>query len=157
MPDLPPNLRALVPTEAAAVIAVIGAAFADVRVDPPLSALRETAASIAEQLAASGGSGAWSGDRLVGLVLWSERADGLYLGRLAVLPGWRRRGIAHALIEVSETEARRRGLPRLHLGTRLMLVDNRRLFAGCGFVEIATHAHPGYEHPTWVEMEKRLA
>jgi hypothetical protein len=47
-------------------------------------------------------------------------------------------------------------MPRLHLGTRLVLADNRRLFASCGFVEIARHAHPGYAAPTWVEMEKRL-
>jgi hypothetical protein len=42
------------------------------------------------------------------------------------------------------------------LSTRLVLADNRRLFAGCGFVEIAQHAHPGYDHPTFVEAEKRL-
>jgi hypothetical protein len=37
-----------------------------------------------------------------------------------------------------------------------VLTGNRRLFAACGFVEIARHAHPGYAAPTWVEMEKRL-
>jgi hypothetical protein len=44
----------------------------------------------------------------------------------------------------------------VYLGTRLVLTDNRLLFASCGFVEVALHAHPGYAAPTSVEMEKRL-
>jgi hypothetical protein len=44
----------------------------------------------------------------------------------------------------------------MHLGTRLALEGNRRLFARFGFQEVARHAHPGYAAPTWVEMEKRL-
>ena len=49
------------------------------------------------------------------------------------------------------------GLPRLLLSTRLVLVGNRRLFARCGFVETAQLAHPGYAHPTFVDLEKALA
>ena len=56
----------------------------------------------------------------------------------------------------TEAVARRTGQPRVHLGTRLVLAANRRLFASCGFVEVALHAHPGYAAPTSVEMEKRL-
>jgi GNAT superfamily N-acetyltransferase len=72
-----------------------------------------------------------------------------------VRPDWRGRGIARAL--VSAAEARRRGLPRMHLSTRLVLVDNRRLFASCGFREGERHAHPGYAAPTFVDMEKVIA
>jgi hypothetical protein len=61
------------------------------------------------------------------------------------------------MIAALEQEARARGLPRLLLSTRLVLADNRRLFARCGFVETAQHAHPGYAHPTFVDMEKALA
>jgi len=39
----------------------------------------------------------------------------------------------------------------------LVLLDNRRLFAACGFVETARDAHPEYAEPTFVNMEKRLA
>ena len=53
--------------------------------------------------------------------------------------------------------ARSTGLPRLYLSTRLVLLDNRRLFGACGFVETARDAHPGYAEPTFVNMEKRLA
>jgi hypothetical protein len=42
------------------------------------------------------------------------------------------------------------------LSTRLALIDNRRLFASCGFREGEQHAHPGYAAPTFVDMEKLL-
>ena len=87
----------------------------------------------------------------------SSSKDGLYLGRLAVAPAWRGRGIARALVAAAEMAARRTGLPRVHLSTRLVLLDNRRLFAACGFVETTRDAHPGYAEPTFVNMEKRLA
>ncbi len=98
---------------------------------------------------------------LAGSALWMEqgmaRGWGLYLCRLAVAPAWRGRGIAKALIAAAEATAREIGLSRIHLSTRLVLLDNRHLFAGCGFVETTRHAHPGYAEPTFVNMEKRLA
>jgi hypothetical protein len=47
-------------------------------------------------------------------------------------------------------------LPRIRLSTRLALLDNRRLFAACGFVETTRETHPGFAAPTFVNMEKRL-
>ena len=149
----------MVPADCDAVAALIRLAFAaqPVRTDPPPSALREDAASVAAHLVAGGGSVAEVDGQLVGSVMWEPKGGGLYLERLAVDPAWRGRGIARSLVAVVEEAARQTGAPRVHLGTRLVLTDNRRLFAACGFVEIARHAHPGYAAPTWVEMEKRLA
>jgi predicted N-acetyltransferase YhbS len=93
---------------------------------------------------------------MVGSALWNEQDGGLYLGRLAVVPAWRGRGVAKALVAAAEEAARRMALPRIHLSTRLVLFDNRRLFAACGFVESACHPHRGYAEPTFVIMEKRL-
>ncbi len=146
----------------------------------PPSALRETALTLGAQVAATGGLAAVAaggtgtpdaparapgeparkdepGPAGVGVLLWSERDGGLYVGRLAVAPAWRGCGVARALLAAAEREAVRRNLPRLHLGTRLALAGNRRLFAACGFAEVAEHAHPGFAHPTWVELEKRLS
>ena len=152
-------LRALRASDAEAAAALIRTAFAaqTVVTDPPPSALRETGASVAASLAEGGGIGAWARGSLAGCVIWQVQERGLYLGRVSVDPAWRGRGIAPAMIAALEQEAQARGLPRLLLSTRLVLVDNRRLFARCGFVETAQHAHPGYAHPTFVDMEKPVA
>lgn len=152
------RLRPLVPQDGPTGAALIRAAFSvqAVQTDPPSSALQENAETVAAQIATGGGAGAEAQGCLVGLVLWVEREGGLYFGRLAVLPAWRGRGIAWALIAAAEAEARRRGMPRVHLSTRLVLADNRRLFAACGFRETERRTHAGYDAPTSVVMEKFL-
>lgn len=145
--------------DAAAVAALVRAAFAaqSVPTDPPASALRLTAADVRAHLAAGGGGMVVEAEGvMVASIMWSEEDGGLYIARLAVTPASRRRGHARALLAVAEETARAAGMPRVHLGTRLALADNRRLFAEAGFVEVARHAHPGYAEPTWVAMEKRL-
>ena len=146
------------PEDAAAVAALIRAAFAaqSVVTDPLPSALRVTEADVAEHLRIGGGAVAEVAGGLAGSALWAEQDGGLYLARLAVAPAWRGRGIAKALVAAAEAAARAMGLPRIHLSTRLVLLDNRRLFAACGFVETTREAHPGYAEPTFVNMEKRL-
>jgi len=153
------TIRPLTGGDALAAVGVIHAAFRaqSARTDPPSGALRETADSVAAQIAAGGGACAEAGACMVAAILWAEQDGGLHLGRLAVLPAWRRRGLARALVAAAEAEAYRRGLRRLSLGVRLVLEDNRRLFAACGFVETALTSHPGYAEPTSVTMEKRLA
>ena len=138
---------------------LIRTAFAaqSVVTDPLPSALRVTEADVAAHLAAGAGAVAEADDRLVGSALWAERDGGLYLSRLAVAQRWRGCGIAKALVAATETAARRLRLPHIHLSTRLVLIDNRRLFAACGFVETTREAHPGYAEPTFVNMVKRLA
>jgi GNAT superfamily N-acetyltransferase len=145
--------------DAAAVAALVRSAFAaqPVPTDPPASALRLSADDVRAHIGAGGGGAVVAdADRLVGSVLWSEQDGGLYVARVGVDVAWRRRGVAKQLLGAAEAAARELGLPRLHLGTRLVLEDNRALFAACGFVELSRHAHPGYAAPTWVAMEKRL-
>ncbi len=149
--------RAIETSDAAAVAALIRAAFGAIPVlDPRPSALRETEASVLAHLAAGGGGAVITQAEPVAAVLWSEQDGGLYLGRLATAPHCRGHGLATGLVLAAEAEAWRRGLPRLHLGVRLALSGNRRLFARLGFVETRLHAHPGHSEPTWTEAEKWL-
>ncbi len=171
------SLRPLCEADAEAVAALVRRAFAaqSVPTDPPASALRLAGEDVRAHLAAGGGGvvatpgavGAGSnapgqspplgsGLAPVASVMWVEQDGCLYIARLAVDPAWRRRGVARVLLAAAETAAEERRLPRLHLGTRIVLADNLALFRACGFAEIARHAHPGYASPTWVELEKRL-
>jgi GNAT superfamily N-acetyltransferase len=151
-----PALRAAGPGDAEPMAALIRLAFAaqSVVTDPLPSALRESAATIETHFAK--GDGGFLIEGPAACLLWAVDERGLYLGRVAVHPDWRGRGLAKRLIAATEEVARERGLKLLHLSTRLVLTDNRRLFAACGFVETKEEAHPGYAHPTFVHMEKRL-
>jgi GNAT superfamily N-acetyltransferase len=151
------TIRLMEPADAEAVSALIGMAFAaqPVVLDPAPSALGVTAADVAAHLQTGGGAVAGL-TGLVGSVLWQTTAEVLQVSRLAAHPDYRRMGIARRLLAAAEQTARGSGVKRMSLGTRLALGGNRALFAGCGFREVAQHAHPGYPVPTWVEMEKRL-
>lgn len=152
------TLRPLTCADAAEVAALIRRAFAvqPVATDPPSSALRETGATIASAIERGGGAGIEASGRLAGAVLWHEQEGGLYLGRLSVEPAWRGRGLARRLVAAAEAEAVRRGLPRVYLKARLVLHDNRRLFAACGYAEGILETHAGYAAPTTVIMTKIL-
>lgn len=151
------EIRSLGEANAEPIAALIRLAFASLSatVEPPPSALRETATNIAAIFAAGGGGAGVDLDgQLVAACIWQPRDGGLYFGRLSVHPAARGRGLARALIAAAEAEARARGLPKMMLSTRLPLADNRRLFAAMGFREVAYHAHPGFAEPTFVDMEK---
>ena len=145
----------MLPADADVVAGLIRLAFASIPVplDSAPSALRETPDSIRDHLAAGGGAVM---EDALGCILWSERDGGLYIGRLCVHPAQQGRGLAGLLVGTAEAEARRRGLPRLHLGVRLALPGNRRLFARLGFTEIRLHTHQGHVGPTWTEAERWL-
>lgn len=152
------DLRPALAEDAEALAALIRRAFVhQAPTVPPPSALRETAESVAAQLRAGGGAVALAEGEAVGAVLWKPRDGALGLGRLAVDPDWRRRGVARALLAEAEAEARRLGLDRLRLSTRLSLLDNRRLFAAAGYREVSFECHEGFSEPTFVDMERRLA
>ena len=118
---------------------------------------REQGLTLRRATAAHGGGAViHDGGAMVAAVLWREEDASLYVGRLAVRPAHRRCGLARMLMAEAEREARRRGLRRMHLGVRLVLEDNRRLFLSCGFVDAEYLSHEGFSEPTWVRMERTL-
>lgn len=152
-------IRTLQPGDAGAAATLIRLAFEAIPMplDPAPSALGESAEAILAHMAAGGGGAvAEEGGALVGCIVWAERDGGLYFGRLCVHPSQWGQGLAGLLVEAAVAEARRRRLPRLHLGVRLALTGNRRLFARLGFTETRLRTHEGYAGPTWTEAERWL-
>jgi GNAT superfamily N-acetyltransferase len=94
--------------------------------------------------------------QLLGCVLATRQGESLYLGRFAVHPDFRRHGIASRLLAEAERHARATGATALTLGVRIALPDNFRYFAAHGFREIGREAHAGFDHPTSINMAKRL-
>jgi len=92
----------------------------------------------------------------VAVVFLTVKPGRLYLGKLAVDASMRGQGLARRLVAQAETRARILGLPVVELETRVELVENHATFARLGFAKTGETAHPGYDRPTSITMQKRL-
>lgn len=138
------------------VLTLIQTAFAymDGVVDPPSSVHRLTL----DHLRAQCTSGeVWSlGAPVHACVLLTPKPDALYIGKLAVAPSHRGRGLARELINLAQTRATGLGLPRLELKSRIELSQNHAVFTALGFHEARRTTHPGYIRPTSILFYKDL-
>jgi ribosomal protein S18 acetylase RimI-like enzyme len=73
--------------------------------------------------------------RAAGDVAPTPPQDAYYVDALAVAPEWRRRGIAHQLLDEAHRQAAQAGLARLALDTGLQNTGARRLYEAYGFGE----------------------
>jgi ribosomal protein S18 acetylase RimI-like enzyme len=135
----------------------VHSAFRDLPIDPPSSVLRETLKDFAARLRADTIFVASASGQLIGSVFCTPDEDALYIGRLAVRPDWRRRGVASALVDAAKAEAKHRGSMRMTLGARIALAGNVALFRRHGFVVVRETCHPGFTTPTSYDMEQTLA
>ncbi|MEQ8672114.1 MAG: GNAT family N-acetyltransferase [Aggregatilineales bacterium] len=152
------NIVSATPADSARLYAIITRAFAQYKemLVPPSSVFKETADSIQTKLTKGGGFIVRIKDQDAGSVLYEPQEDHLYLGRLAVLPEYRGKGIAHALINAVESHASQHNFPRVKLGVRLALEANRRLFTSLGYEIIDYGTHDGFPEPTYVNMAKSI-
>jgi predicted N-acetyltransferase YhbS len=131
--------------------------FGALDIDPPSSMLKESLDHFAERFRSDTIFVAQDGTRLIGSVFCTPEEGALYIGRLAVAPAWRRRGVAGTLVEAAKNEARRRGAARITLGARIALLGNVALFRRHGFVVVRETCHPGFTTPTSYDMELAIA
>src|SRR3954464_6005096 len=98
------HIRHATTEDAVAVYQIVQAAFEQYRGALPVSvnALDETLEDVLKDISAIGVLLAFDGDEPVGTVRYEVQPDLLYVGRLAVLPSHRRRGIGAALMEYVE-------------------------------------------------------
>jgi ribosomal protein S18 acetylase RimI-like enzyme len=157
-PDLGFRLRPAYPEDGEAIAELLHEAFApyDGKLQPRPGALSETGSGIAAALGKGAGNVAEAGRLLVGSVLWQRQGEGFYLGRLAAKPGWQRRGIARALVGSVIAAAAEARVPQVTLNVRIRLPDNIALFESLGFTRTEARAHPGFDHPTYYVMVRRV-
>ena len=136
--------------------ALVRGVFGALAIDPPSSVLNESRDDFAERLTSETCFVIEAEGRLIASVFCAVDGDALYIGRLAVAPDWRRRGLASLLVEAAKTEARRRGLARITLGARIALPGNVALFRRHGFEIVRATCHPGFTTPTSYDMELGL-
>jgi ribosomal protein S18 acetylase RimI-like enzyme len=152
------TLREAANADLPALVTVLKAAFEEYRdrLDPPSGAHGETAAKLREVLRTARAVLALAGDDMVGCVFYAPSGDHIDLFRLAVLPEYRRRGIAQALIAYVEARGRELGLARVQLGVRVALPNNRAYYERLGYRFVEARTHAGYAEPTFVILEKLL-
>ena len=131
-------------------------AYMDGRIDPPSSlhsfdAAKLAAKAVEEELVLAFVDGA-----LAGCLFAAPRGDALYLGKIAVRPDLRGRGLAKRMFELAEAGARARGFTALELQARIELTENHRTFTALGFEKVGEGSHPGYTRPTDVNFRKAL-
>jgi predicted GNAT superfamily acetyltransferase len=94
---------------------------------------------------------------IIGCAFAALRDDCVYVGKVAVAPSARGKGVARAMFAAAEGLAQTHGRRFLELQTRIELVENHAIFAALGFKKVAESAHPGYSRPTSITMRKRVA
>lgn len=144
-----------------AFLALMKVAFAQHRgkIQPESSVFRETVDTIRTKLEKQTLLLAYdptAGEKPVGCVVCYPREGQFYLGRLAVDPTHRGRGIAKLLVQRVEDEATRLGYQSIFLEVRIALKGNIAFFENCGYKITTSHAHEGFDMPTFYRLEKQL-
>jgi GNAT superfamily N-acetyltransferase len=156
MPTL--TLRDALPDEAPLVTHLILTVFEEFRgqLNPPSGAHNKTPDKVGAKMAQGGALLAVVEGEVAGCVLYYPEAGRMYLGRLAVLPAYRRHGVGQALVAAVEDKARQAGYNRVSLSVRVALPHNRAFFERMGYRWCSDEYHPGFTQPTFVKLEKKL-
>lgn len=123
---------------------------------PPTGALLESVEDVTRGIATGGAAVAWLGETTAGAVRFDMEPDHLYVGRLAVPPAYRGRGVASALMAHADERAAAHGLPVVRVEVRSALPGNIALFKRLGFIHVETRPHPRMPSVTTVTLEKSI-
>jgi GNAT superfamily N-acetyltransferase len=124
------------------------------RIDPPSSLVAMTPATLRAKADEETLVTLWDGGALVGCGYLKDTGRSVHLGKLAVRVDRRGRGLLRRIVAEADAMARALGRPVLELQTRSELTENHATFAALGFREVGRVAHPGYDRPTSVTMQR---
>jgi ribosomal protein S18 acetylase RimI-like enzyme len=102
----------------------------------------ETVETVVDDMRQGGAVLAVDGGEPIGSARFLPEGDHLYVGRLAVLPSHRRRGVATALMRFLEDVARCRGHAAIRIGVRESLPANVGLYESLGYAVVSIEPHP---------------
>jgi ribosomal protein S18 acetylase RimI-like enzyme len=138
------RLRLATSEDAPLMHAVMQRAFAEYLgvLSVPSSAHAETVDDVRRALAAGGGVLAWFEATCVGSARFAIEPDGLYVGRVAVVPEFRRRGVASLLMRFIEGHAPALGRDAIRLKARAALPSNVELYRSLGYEVLVDRPHP---------------
>jgi GNAT superfamily N-acetyltransferase len=138
------QITAAQPDEAAIVHHIMQEAFAEYRdiLQPPSGSHAETVADVQRAIVEGGAVLVWDGDVPVASARYRREPDHLYVGRVAVLPAYRRRGIASLVMRWMEEQARRWNKSSVRVGVRMSLPGNLALYEKLGYRMVEVQPHP---------------
>jgi GNAT superfamily N-acetyltransferase len=131
-------------------------AFMDDRIDPPSSLKKMGVAEFNAKAAAETLILAEDGGAIMGCAFAALRDECVYVGKVAVAPSARGKGVARAMFAAADDLARLHGRKFLELQTRIELVENHATFAALGFRKVGESAHAGYSRPTTITMRRAV-
>ena len=154
----PIQLRQATENDVPTLLALMRAAFEEYRgkLDPPSGVHAETMESIQSKLETAKAVIAFIENEAAGCVFYELEGTHLYLGRLSVLPPFRKLGVGRALIDYVEAQAVKLSVPRVQLGVRIAPPQLTDYYERLGYRIISYETHPGFTQPTYVMMEKEV-
>ncbi len=152
------TVRTATADDASTIVTIMHAAFLEYQgvLDPPSGVHNEGVETVHTKMERAQWFIAFADERAVGCVMAEPRDEYMYLGRLAVLPAQRGRGIGHLLITRVEAYARELGFTRVRLGVRTALPAMRAAYERRGYHFLRAMMHEGFAEPTYVLLEKTL-
>jgi predicted N-acetyltransferase YhbS len=142
--------------DAEAVHAVVQSAFEEFRdkLAVSVSALDESVEDVRKAISEERVVVALEGAEAVGTVRYEVKPGLLYVGRLAVLPAYRGRGVGAALMAYIERLAPSLGRTRIQLATRESIPGNIAFYGHIGYRITEKVQHPrGPDIVVWFEKE----
>ena len=147
-------MRRARPDEAAAVAALVEAAFARHvaavgRRPAPMDDDHAARIAAGEQYVSD--ADATDGDGLASSIVLVAAGDHLIVNNVAVAPHLQGRGLGRALLTFAEAEARRRGLPEIRLHTNAAMPDNIAMYPKLGYTEAGRETRGGFHRVLFVK------